>query len=479
MAASLAADVPLFIASPTSAWASGGRVVRAVAGHRQQVALGLLLADERDLLLGRRLRDEVVDAGFLGDRRRGPRVVAGDHDRPDAHLAELGEALDEPFLDRVLELDHAKDPALGLEDERGGAHVGDAVGLGHDVGRQAADLRVDGVDRSLEDRRPGGRPDAARARLGAERDLFGDGRAERREGGVVADAGRATELGQPLADELDDRAALGRLVPDRGDQRGVEDLRLGDARRRRDGGGEPVAVGDRAGLVEQDDVDVPGRLDGTTAHGQDVEARDAVHAGDADRGQQAADRRRDEAHEQGDRATVSTVVPAYWPNGRRVTVAIRKMMVRPASRIASAISFGVRWRLAPSTRAIIRSRKVSPGSVVTRITRRSLTSVVPPVTELRMSVPGLLEDRRRLAGDRRLVDEADALDDVAVTGDRLALLDDDDVALAQLGRADVLERAVGRCDGARSSPSASGAASRPGRDRAPRRPPRRRSRTGR
>ena len=65
-------------------------------------------------------------------------------------------------------------------------------------------------------------------------------------------------------------------------------------------------------------------------------------------------------------------------------------MVRPASRMARAISFGVRWRLAPSTRAIIRSRKVSPGSAVMRMTRRSLTSVVPPVTELRMSVPGSL-----------------------------------------------------------------------------------------
>ena len=87
-------------------------------------------------------------------------------------------------------------------------------------------------------------------------------------------------------------------------------------------------------------------------------------------------------------ATVSTVVPAYSPNGRRVTVAIRKMIVSPASRIARAISLGVRWRLAPSTRAIIRSRKVSPGSDVTSTTMRSLTSVVPPVTELRMSVPG-------------------------------------------------------------------------------------------
>ena len=66
------------------------------------------------------------------------------------------------------------------------------------------------------------------------------------------------------------------------------------------------------------------------------------------------------------------------------------MKVRPASRIASAISFGVRCRFAPSTRAIIRSRNVSPGFVVTSMTSRSLVSVVPPVTELRMSVPGSL-----------------------------------------------------------------------------------------
>ena len=59
-----------------------------------------------------------------------------------------------------------------------------------------------------------------------------------------------------------------------------------------------------------------------------------------------------------------------------------------------------------------------------------------------MSVPGLLEHRRGLAGDRRLVDESDALDDVAVAGDDLALLDDDHVALAELRRADGLERPV-------------------------------------
>ena len=46
----------------------------------------------------------------------------------------------------------------------------------------------------------------------------------------------------------------------------------------------------------------------------------------------------------------------------------------------SAISFGVFCRLAPSTRAIIRSMKVSPGLEVILTTIRSDSTVVPPVT---------------------------------------------------------------------------------------------------
>ena len=48
-------------------------------------------------------------------------------------------------------------------------------------------------------------------------------------------------------------------------------------------------------------------------------------------------------------------------NGCSVTTASKKMMVNPASRMFSAISFGVFCRAAPSTSAIMRSRKVSPG----------------------------------------------------------------------------------------------------------------------
>ena len=46
----------------------------------------------------------------------------------------------------------------------------------------------------------------------------------------------------------------------------------------------------------------------------------------------------------------------------------------------SAISFGVFCRLAPSTRAIIRSMKVSPGLEVICTTIRSDSTLVPPVT---------------------------------------------------------------------------------------------------
>ena len=52
---------------------------------------------------------------------------------------------------------------------------------------------------------------------------------------------------------------------------------------------------------------------------------------------------------------------------------------------------------------------------------------------------GLADDGRRLAGDRRLVDRADAFDDLPVGRDDLARLDDDDVAAPQLGRRDLLE----------------------------------------
>ncbi len=86
-------------------------------------------------------------------------------------------------------------------------------------------------------------------------------------------------------------------------------------------------------------------------------------------------------------SAISTVivmlVSANSPNGRSVTTTTRNTIVRPASRIESAISFGVLRRAAPSTRAIIRSMNDWPGSWVISTTMRSESTRVPPVTALR------------------------------------------------------------------------------------------------
>ncbi len=70
-------------------------------------------------------------------------------------------------------------------------------------------------------------------------------------------------------------------------------------------------------------------------------------------------------------------------NGSSVTQTSRKMSVMPARRMSSAISLGVFWRFAPSTIAIMRSKKVSPGLAVIRTTSQSDRTFVPPVTLLR------------------------------------------------------------------------------------------------
>ena len=87
----------------------------------------------------------------------------------------------------------------------------------------------------------------------------------------------------------------GRFVGERGELRGVGEFLLGDAAHRHELGRLAVAERDGAGLVEQQRIDVAGRLDGAARHREHVEAHQAVHAGDADGGQQRADGGRDQA----------------------------------------------------------------------------------------------------------------------------------------------------------------------------------------
>ena len=116
-----------------------GGVVRAVAGHRDKLALGLLALDEVHLVLGLGLGEEVVDAGLAGDGGGSEGVVAGDHDGLDAHGTELVEALFHAALDDVFEVDDAEGLAVFGDDERGASVAGDALDSGADlVGELAA-----------------------------------------------------------------------------------------------------------------------------------------------------------------------------------------------------------------------------------------------------------------------------------------------------------------------------------------------------
>ena len=103
------------------------------------------------------------------------------------------------------------------------------------------------------------------------------------------------------------------------------------------------------------------------------------------------------------------------------------MIVMPASRMFSAISFGVFCRDAPSTSAIMRSRNVEPCAAVIRTLIQSDITRVPPVTAERS--PPL---SRMTGADSPVmadfVDRGDALDHLAVARDQVAGLDQHDVA---------------------------------------------------
>jgi hypothetical protein len=110
--------VPEFIREPDVGLCERRRVVRAVAHHRDELPLGLLLADVRELGLRRRLRDVVVDPCLLRDGRRRERIVARDHDGAQAHAAKPLEPFLDAGLQDVLEHHEAGDLRTVRDDQR-------------------------------------------------------------------------------------------------------------------------------------------------------------------------------------------------------------------------------------------------------------------------------------------------------------------------------------------------------------------------
>ena len=181
MPASLAAMVPCVHRHADVGLGERRSVVRAIAGHGDELALSLLASYQLHLLLRRRLRQVVVDAGLFGDGGGGERVVAGDHDRPDAHGAKLVEALLDAALDDVLQVDDADRFLVAHHGQRRATRTRDVVGDERQGGRGVAALLPDpvgdGIDGALSD--PLTVPvDAAHSRLRREGHEVGLGLAD-------------------------------------------------------------------------------------------------------------------------------------------------------------------------------------------------------------------------------------------------------------------------------------------------------------
>ncbi len=113
-----------------------------------------------------------------------------------------------------------------------------------------------------------------------------------------------------LLGEHDDGAAFGRFVRSEASWAASARSCAVDAGQRHEFGRLPVAERDGAGLVEQQRVHVARRFDRAAGHGEHVEAHKAVHAGDADGGEQRADGRGDQGHEQRDQHEHGDAPPA-------------------------------------------------------------------------------------------------------------------------------------------------------------------------
>ncbi len=80
----------------------GWGVIGAVAGHRHEMAKGLLAANESQFVLRLGFSQKVVHSGFPGNGFRSQPIVARDHDRADAHGAKPFKPVLKSAFDDIL-----------------------------------------------------------------------------------------------------------------------------------------------------------------------------------------------------------------------------------------------------------------------------------------------------------------------------------------------------------------------------------------
>src|ERR1019366_4846 len=243
-------------------------------------------------------------------------------------------------------------------------------------------------------------------------------------------------------------AALGRFIGQTRQLRGVGEIRLVDAI----GGGEfnrlAVAERDRAGLVEQERVDIAGRLDGFAAHREHIVLHHPVHARNADGRKQSADGGRDQADQQGDEND------DRW-NGARfggIDAVLRERSESNHSQKEDQrqtrnhdVQRDFIWGL-----LALRAFDESDHSVEERLPGVRCDLDLDVVGEYFCAArdsaavaAGFTDNRRAFAGDYGFIDAGGPFDRVAVAGDYVIRLAEADISFAQRRRRNNFDHAVG------------------------------------
>ena len=293
MPASLAACVPRVHCQSDVCLRQRGSIVGAVTNHRDQLAVGLFLADVCQLRFRGALRDEVVDAGVLRNRRSGQRVVSCNHHAADAHRTQTLQAFADTGLEHVGEHDDADNVcAFGNHQWRRSLRT-DGIHDRLKVRRNRAGLTLDEFDDRIG---------STLANLSAVRKINSThtclrGKSDKARAVRRGDVGRSSAA---IEMEFDDGFSFRRFVRDRRQRRQPSNLLRRGFADRQEIRRVPIAHRDSAGLVEQNGIDVAGGLHRLATLGHDVRLQRAIHPGDTYSGEQRANRCRNQTHEQRD-----------------------------------------------------------------------------------------------------------------------------------------------------------------------------------
>ena len=275
---------------------------------------------------------------------------------------------------------------------------------------------------------------------------------ERHEGDVRGRKLAATEA-EFFLGEHHDTAALGRLVSERGELRGIREAFEGNAGRGDEVAGLAVTERDRAGFVEQENVDVSRGLDSPAGGGEDIALEQPVHPCDADRTEQATDGGGNQADEKRDQR-----------GDREGDIRIRAERLQcdddeeeddrecgEENRERDFVrSFLPRGALNHRDHAVDERMAGLGGD----FDDDAVAEDARAARDGAAIAAALPDNRGGFAGDGGLVDGGDALDDVAIRGDHIAGFADDEVAFDQIGGGDLFLIRAGETAGEGLCPGA-------------------------